>query len=245
MQSFGVSFRNGSNQFFDGYNFEHLLANVRAGLPLFFDWPEYTGEVLVPDYLQFEGHVAWVDTIRGFKMRGGVTYFQRFDSMATTSNILRFDTILGRNAGEFTRFGGLTWAGMKQSRKLGNFIRLYGGAEVELLYSPSSTINFVEYAYDVGDEEFLSVNEFQLEGKTKFNFFGSALLGLETVFFEHIGFLIEVKSGLGMQFIANEGSFGMAKNAYHLGVNYYLFDYKRKPLPKPILVPVEEAEDYE
>lgn len=238
MQSFGISFRNGVNQYFDGYNYEALLANVRAGLPLFFDWPQYSGEILVPDYLQFEGHVAWVDTIRGFKMRGGLTYFQRFDTMATTSMVARFDTILGRNASEFSRFGGVTWAGMKQSRKIGGFLRLYGGAEFEVMFSPSSDISFLEYAYDVGEEQFLSINEFELEGKPKFNLFASALLGLETVFFEHIGFLFEVKSGLGIQLLANESSFGLAKNAYHAGLNYYLFDYKRKPLPKPILVPV-------
>lgn len=240
MQSFGASFRNGTNQYFDGYNYVALLANSRAGLPLFFDWPEYSGQVLNPEYLQFEGHVAWVDTVRGFKMRGGLTYFQRFDTMATTSFVARFDTILGRNASEFTRFGGVTWAGMKQSRKLGNFLRLYGGAEVELMFSPRSDINFVEYAYDSGDQEFLSINEFEVIGKPKFAGYASAILGLETVFFHRIGLLLEVKSGLGMQLIVNEGTFGLAKNAYHLGLNYYLFDYKRKPLPGPILVPIEE-----
>ena len=99
------------------------------------------------------------------------------------------------------------------------------------MFSPSSDISFLEYAYDVGEEQFLSINEFELEGKPKFNLFASALLGLETVFFEHIGFLFEIKSGLGIQLLANESSFGLAKNAYHAGLNYYLFDYKRKPLP--------------
>ncbi len=242
LQSFGISFRDGISQYFNGYNYVTLLANARAGLPLFFDWPQYSGEILVPDYTQYEGHIAWVDTVSGFKMRVGLTYFQRFDSMATNSMVMQFDTILGRNASEFTRFGGVTWAGKKQSRKIASFFRLYGGAELEILFSPISEINFLEYAYDVGEDKFLSINEFQVKGKPKFNIFGSALLGLETVFFEHMGLLFEVKSGLGIQLLTNENSFGLAKNAFHVGLNYYFFDYKRKRPSRSILNPVQIEE---
>gem|GEM_PF-2140244 len=241
LQSFGTSFRDGSTQFFDGYNYQILLANSQSGLPLFFDWNNYQGEILLPNYQQFEVHAGLVDTTRGIKLRGGVTYFNRFDSMATTSFLARDDTILGRNAGERTTFYGITVGCMKMSRKLGNFVRLYGGAEIEMLFSRRSDISFVEYAYDFGDNEFLSRNNFEVVGKPKFNFFGSALLGFETIFFKHFGFFGEIKSGMGTQIVLREGRFGMAKTAYHLGLNYYLFDYKRKPFPlRSVLVEEEE-----
>lgn len=245
LQSIGASFRDGSTQFYDGYNYQVLLANSRAGLPLFFDWANYQGEVLIPDYRQYEIHGAMVDSTRGVKIRGGLTYFNRFDSMATSSFLARDDTILGRNAGEHSQFYGITLAGMKLSRKLGNFIRLYGGAEVEIMFSPGSDISFVEYAYDYGDQEFLSINEFNVIGKPKFNLFGSALVGFETIFLKHIGFFVEIKSGLGTQIVLREDAFGMAKNAYHLGVNYYLFNYKRKPFPPPPMILPDEEEPTE
>lgn len=240
LQSFGLSFRDGTTQFFEGYNYEILLSNARAGLPIFLDWPDYSGVVVLPEYHQFAGHAAWVDTIRGLKLRAGLTYLQRKDSMATTADFTRNDTIFGRNASEFARYYGVTFGGMKMSRKLLNCIRLYGGAEVEMVFSPRSDIYFLLFAYDIGDQRIVEANEFEVGGKARANVYASALLGLETVFFKRIGFFLEVKSGLGAQVVLREKTFGLAKNAYHLGLNYYLWDYKRKPLPKPIFQPTED-----
>ena len=240
LQSFGLSFRDGTTQFFESYNYEVLLANAREGLPIFLDWPDYSGVVLLPEYHQFAGHAAWVDTIRGLKLRAGLTYLQRKDSMATTADFTRNDTIFGRNASEFARYYGITVGGMKMSRKLFNTVRLYGGAEIEMVVAPRSDIYFLLFAYDIGEQSIVDFNEFRVEGKARANFYGSALLGLETVFFKHIGFFFEVKSGLGMQVVMREKTFGLAKNAYHIGLNYYLWDYKRKQLPKLIMEPTEE-----
>ncbi len=238
LQSFGASYRNGSHQFFDGYNYEVLTANAREGLPVFLDWPDYSGAVVLPEYRQFGVNAAWVDTTRGFKIRVGLTYFERKDSLQTGSDFMRYDTIFGRNASEFGRFYGFTAAGVKQSRKILNFFRLYGGAEIEAMVSPRSDIYFLLYAYDIGEERFVDINEFNVEGKPRFNVYGSALVGLETVFWKHLGFFLEAKSGLGAQFVLRERTFGMAKNAYHIGMNWYLWDYRRKPMArKSMIVP--------
>lgn len=237
LQSYGLSYRDGVNQFFEGYDYEILNANVKTGMPVFLDWPDYAGEIILPDYQQFAGHAAWVDTSRGFKLRAGLTWFQRHDSMRTSGAFIQNDTIFGRNASEKGQFYGLTLGGMKMTRKYGNFIRLYGGAEIEAMFSPKSDIYFLLYAYDFSEQAITEVNEFYLKGKPRFNIFASALLGLETVFSHRFGFFLEVKSGLGTQLVLRESAFGMAKNAYHLGINYYLWDYQRKkpPPPKPIL----------
>ena len=238
LNSFGVNFRDGSHQFFDGYNYQILNANAREGLPVFLDWPDFSGAVILPTYWQVEGHAAWVDTSRGIKIRTGLTYMQRKDSMQTGSEFSRYDTIYGRNASEFGHFYGFTAAAMKQSRKFWGFLRLYGGAEVEAMVSPRSDIYFLLYAYDIGEERIVDLNEFEVEGKPRFNLYASALLGLETVFWKHFGFFLEVKSGLGGQFVLREQTFGMAKNAYHLGLNWYLWDYKRKPMQRrEIIIP--------
>jgi hypothetical protein len=65
---------------------------------------------------------------------------------------------------------------------------------------------------------------------------------MEAVFFKHIGFTAEVKSGLGAQVVVKERAFGMGRTTYHIALNYYLFDYKRRPLPKPIRVPIRFPE---
>lgn len=241
LQSFGASYRDGTSQFFDSYNYQILMSNAQQGLPIFLDWPSYSGVVVLPEYWQLEAHAAWVDTIRGLKLRAGLSYLQRLDSMATTGNFMRNDTVFGRNASEFARFYGITLGGVKMSRKLGNFMRLYGGAEFEALLAPRSDIYFLLFAYDIGEERIIEFNEFNVKGKPRLNLYGSALLGMEMVFWKHFGFFLEVKSGLGMQVVLRERTFGIAKNAYHLGLNYYLWDYKRKPLPRPIL---EEEIDY-
>lgn len=237
LHTLGVSMTDGNVQFFEGYNYLVLYADATSGLPIYPDWNVYSGLTILPRFYQFGANVAWVDTVRGLKLRLGGSYAYRADSMQFVGGFAVNDTVFGRNASEKGHFFGFNFSGMKQTRKILKFMRLYGGAEVEFLISPSSEISFLEYSFDVGDQEFIELNTFSASGKPRFNVFASALLGMETVFAKHFGFTVEVKSGLGAQLVVRETAFGLAKTTWHLGLNYYLFDYKRRPLPKPEPIP--------
>lgn len=222
----------GNFQFFEGYNYQILYSNSRFGLPLYPDWSVYSGIVTMPEFYRYSGHINIVDSSRGLKLRISGDYTYRKDSMATTSGFALNDTIFGRNASEEGVFGGITITGMKQTRKLAGFLRLYGGAEFEAAISPQSNIFFVEYAYDVGENRIVEQNIFNTAGKARMNLWARALLGIELVFFDRVGVNAEVKSGLGTQIVLQETSFGLAANAWYLGLNYYFWDFTRaKRLP--------------
>ena len=242
LQSIGLSWVDGNVQFFEGYDHEILYADAESGLPIYPDWPAYSRGVIQPQFYQFGANIAFVDSIRGLKLRFGAYYAHRSDSFAYGSDFAINDTIFGRIASEKGNFGSVSFAGMKQSRKLFGFLRFHGGAEIEVGLSPSSRISFTEYAYDLGEDRLIEYNTFNASGKPRFNLFCSAILGMETVFWNHIGFTAEVKSGLGAQLVVKERGFGMARTSYHLGLNYYLFNYNRKPLPPPIYIQIDEEE---
>lgn len=241
LQSFGLQFQDGTFQFFDSYNSEILRTNARAGLPLYNDWILFSGPVHLPEFFQFGANAAWVDSSRGLKIRGGLTFFRRADSLTTTRDFIFLDTIIGRNASERGDFYGITFSIMKQTRKVLKCFRFYGGARFESGFSPQSQIRFYEYAYDLSEQDFLDYNEFSTTGKPRLTVYGSALLGFETVFFHRIGLVAEVQSGIGTQIVVREPSYGFGKNSFSLGVNYYLFDYQRK---KAAAIPLEEYEPY-
>jgi hypothetical protein len=201
-----------------------LYSDARYGLPLYSNWQVYSGIVLMPEFYRYGAHINLVDTSRGLKLRITADYSHRKDSMATTSGFALNDTIFGRNASETGAFFGVTVAGIKHTRKFFNFLRLYGGVEFELGLSPQSKIYFVEYSKDVGENRIVEYNEFNTVGKARFNLWGRALLGVETVFFERFGFNAEIKSGLGTQVVLQENCYGLAANAWYLGLNYYFWD---------------------
>lgn len=240
-QSVGAYFQDGTFQFFDSYNRDILLTNARSGLPIYNDWTQYSGPVHLPVYQQAGVHAGWVDTTRGLKVRLGLTWYHREDSLTTTRDFAFLDTIVGRNASEVGDFYGFTAAAMKQTRKVLGFVRFYGGARVETGFSPRSRIRFYEFAYDISEESFLDFNTFSAVGKPRFSLYGSALLGFETVFFHRLGFFAEVQSGIGLQVVVREPGYGFGKNSFSLGLNYYLFDYQRR---KPDPVPLEEYDPY-
>lgn len=240
LHTLSLSWVDGNVQFFEGYDHEILYANAQSGLPIYPDWPAYSRGVVQPKYFQFGAQVAFVDSIRGIKFRLGGYYSRRSDSMAYGSDFAINDTVFGRRASEKGAFGSISFAGMKQSRKLLGIFRFHGGAELELGLSPQSRISYAEYSYDLGENKIIEYNEFSALGKPRFLVFGSAILGMETIFLHRLGFTAEVKSGLGAQIVVKEKSFGMARTSYHFGINYYLFDYKRKPLPRPVMILIEE-----
>jgi hypothetical protein len=242
LQEIGVDWVDGNVQFFEGYDAQILYANAQSGLPIYPDWGLYSRNALLPRYYQFGIHAAVVDSVRGLKLRFTGAYSHREDSMNYASDFHVNDTIYGRIASEKGSFGSVSLAALKQSRKLLGFLRFYGGAELELGLSPRSKILFQEYAADTGEDRLVEYNEFQAIGKPRFNVFGTAILGLETVFFKRVGFLFEIKSGLGWQLVIEEKAFGMGRTTYHAGLNYYLFDFNRKALPRPVMVPKEEGE---
>lgn len=227
-------------QFFEGYDQQILYANARSGLPIYPDWGFYSRGVLIPQHWQVGANLSLVDSVRGLKLRFSGYFAKRTDSMAYVADFFVNDTIYGRLASERSSYGTVALAGIKQTRTLFHFLRFHGGAELEFGLSPSSQIRFAEYAYDLGDNRLLEYNEFSARGKPRFLAFASAVLGLETVFARRIGFLLEVKSGLGAHLMVKEKAFGMARTSYHVGLNYYLFDYRRKALPRPLPPPPKE-----
>jgi hypothetical protein len=242
LHEFGCSWIDGSVQFFEGYDAQILYADAQAGLPIYPDWGLYSRSAILPSYYQFGLRTAFVDTIRGVKLRLGIAYSHREDSVNYASDFLVNDTVYGRTASEKGSFGSISFAALKQSRKVLKCFRFYGGVKVEIGLSPSSKILFSEYAIDFGEERYVEYNEFRAKGKPRFNVSGTAILGVETVFFKHFGFLFEVESGLGGQLVVKEKAFGMGRTVYHAGLSYYLFDYNRKALPRPIKVPKREDE---
>jgi hypothetical protein len=239
----GLAWTDGSAQFFQGYDARILYADAQSGLPIYPDWGLYSRSTVFPTFFQVGGHASIVDTVRGLKLRFSANYSQRFDTMDYGSDFVINDTVYGRMASEKGSFGSIALAGLKQSRKLLGIFRFHGGAEVELGLSPSSRITFVEYSFDYGAEQIVEYNAFQASGKPRFTGYATAILGMEAVFFKHFGFTAEVKSGLGAQLVVKERVFGMGRTTYFLALNYYLFDYNRRPLPKPIRVPIIFPED--
>lgn len=241
-QDVGVSWTNGAVQFFQGYDARILYADAQSGLPIYPDWGLYSRSTVFPTFFQVGAHASVVDTVRGLKLRFSANYSRRSDTMDYGSDFVVNDTVYGRLASEKGSFGSVAVAGLKQSRKVLGFVRFHGGAELELGLSPTSRISFIEYSFDFGDERIVDYNEFRANGKPRFTGYATAILGMETVFFKHFGFTAEVKSGLGAQLVVKEKAFGMGRTTYHLALNYYIFDYKRKPLPKPIRVPILREE---
>jgi hypothetical protein len=242
LQEIGLDWTDGSVQFFEGYDVGILYADAQSGLPIYSDWGLYSRGAILPTYYQFGIHAALVDTIRGLKLRISGMFAHREDSMNYSSDFHVNDTVYGRIASEKGSFGSASIAALKQTRKLLKFVRFYGGAELELGLSPTSKILFSEYAADIGEDRLVEYNEFRSKGKPRFLAMATAILGFETVFFKHFGFAFEVKSGLGYQLVVKEKAYGMGRTTYHVGLNYYLFDYSRKALPRPSMVPRERHE---
>jgi len=232
LYSLSAGYMGGSVQFFDGYNVDILYANARSGLPLYPDWNVFSQAALMPEWWQAGAQVGIVDTTGGLRLRFGLNFAHKHDSMSYVSGFAVNDTIYGRDAGEEYNMFSATFAGIRSTRKLFNFLRVYIGAEMEVGLIPGSDIRFLEYSYDFGDQRIVDLNRFEVEGKARLNLFGSALVGVETMFAKRFGFSAEVKSGIGIHLVINENTIGLSKTGYFLSLNYYFRDYKnRKPSP--------------
>ena len=247
LQTFGAYWTDGRVQFFEGYNHDILYANAISGLPLYSDWFLYSASSIVPSYFQVGVHTGLTDSTRGLRLRLGLQYAQRIDSMAYSGGYLTTDTALGRIATERGAFVGASVAIMKQSRTMLKFLRLHGGADLEVGLSPRSRISAIEYAYDIGDEVLLDYNVFPARGKPRMNVFLNAVVGFETVFGGRFGLTGEIRSGLGTQIVVKQKAFGIARTAYMVGVQYYLWNHNRRPLPPTphVVEPILEPEELE
>lgn len=224
--SVGVAFMDGNAQFFDAYNHEVLIGNSRAGLPIYGDWQAYQPSSIMPEYFQAGIHAGILDTTRNIRLRFGFAYSQRRDSMAYVSGFAINDTIFGRNASEQASYYSLMVTGIKATRKkIAKLFRFYGGAVLEVAFSPRSEINFLEYSYDFGDMKILELNEFPVSGKPRFQLFANALVGLEVVIAKRIGVFGELRSGIGGHIVIGERPAGIAKNIWLAGLHYYFLDY--------------------
>jgi hypothetical protein len=232
LQTLSAAVMDGNVQFFEGYSHEILYSDASSGLPLYSDWVLYSNSQLLPKYFQAGVQAGFTDTLRALRLRLGLQYAHRVDSLAYTSDFFTNDTVLGRLGSERGGFVGISVAGIKQSKKLLGFLRLYGGAELELGLSPRGRISFAEYSYDLGDQQLLDYNRFSAFSKPRMSVFVNALLGFETVFAQRFGIIGELRSGLGSQIVVKEKAKGMARTAIQLGLQYYLWDYIKKPLPQ-------------
>lgn len=224
----------GNVQFFDGYNSDILYANASSGLPLYPDWNVFSQAALLPEWWQAGAQVGLVDTTGGLRLRFGANFARKRDSLSYVSGYAINDTIFGRDAGEEYNVFSLSMAGIRSTRKLFNFLRVYIGAEMEIGLIPGSDIRFIEYSYDFGDQRIVDLNRFDVDGKARLNLFGSALVGIETMFAQRFGFSAEVKSGIGLHLVVNENTSGLSKTGFFFSLNYYLRDYKNRK-PSPIL----------
>lgn len=242
LQTFSASLMDGTVQFFEGFDQEILYADASSGLPLYTDWHLYSRGSQLPTYYQFGVQAGLTDTLRALRLRLGVQYAFREDSLAYTSDFYTNDTVLGRYGTERGGFGGVSIAGLKQTRKLLGFLRLYGGAELELGLSPRGRINFTEFSYDLSEEKVLEMNTFTAMSKPRMVVFVNAILGFETVFAKRFGLVGELRSGLGSQIVVKEKAKGIARTTYQLGLQYYLWDYTKKRMPqRPHVIEPEPA----
>lgn len=212
----------GNTQYFEGFNQRVLYNNASAGLPIYSDWEVYSNQVLIPKFFKAGAYVSFMDTVRKLKVRVGGYYYHRKDTMAYVSGFAINDTIFGRQAYEQAGFAGVSLSGMKTSRKLFKTLRLYGGAMLELSFASGSKIDYLEYSYDYGDERIIELNIFNTNGKPRMDGYLSAILGLETYFFNRVGFTFEVRSGVGLHVILKEPAVGISKTVVAGGLNYYL-----------------------
>lgn len=226
----GVSF--GNTQYFEGFNHTLLYNNASSGLPIYSDWDVYSNNILIPRYFSVNAFISHMDTVRNLKTRLGAFVYSRRDSMVYVSGFAINDTIFGRQASERAVFAGVSGAAMITTRQLWHFLRMYGGASLELGFSPSSRIEFVEYSLDYGDQRIIEYNEFFANGKPRMDFYVSALLGLETCFANRFGFTLEARSGAGLHMILNEPAIGVSKIVLFGGINYYFNPLHEKPLSK-------------
>lgn len=234
LQTVSASWMDGNVQFFEGFSQEILYADASSGLPLYSDWHLYSNSSILPTYYQMGVQMGLTDSVRGLRLRLGIQYARRHDSLAYGSDFYTNDTVLGRLGAEYGGFGGISVAGLKQTRKLMGFLRLHGGAELEVGISPRSKIRVSEYAYDLSEQRLLEYNVFDARGKPRMNVFVNAILGLETIVAKRVGIVAEVRSGLGAQIVVRQRAYGMARTTYQLGLQYYLWDYNRKALPQPM-----------
>lgn len=232
LQTFSATFMDGSVQFFEGFDHEILYADASSGLPLYTDWHLYSRGTQLPSYYQYGVQVGLTDTLRALRLRLGLQYAHREDSLRYTSDFYTNDTILGRYGTERGAFVGVSISGLKQSRKLLRFLRLYGGAELELGLSPRGRIAFTEYSYDFSEQRVLEQNDFTADSKPRLTVFANAILGFETIFAKRLGLVGELRSGLGSQIVVKQRARGIARTTFQVGVQYYLWDYHKKRLPQ-------------
>jgi hypothetical protein len=217
----GVGGSLGNTQYFEGFNHALLYNNATSGLPIYSDWGVYSNNILIPRYRSLNIYLSHMDTVRNLKTRLGAFFYEREDSMLYVSAFAVNDTIFGRQAREKAGFGGISGSAMITTKQLFRFLRLYGGASLEIGFSPGSKIHFVEYALDYGDQRIIDYNEFFSKGKPRIDFYGSAILGLETCFAGRVGFSLEARSGAGLHLIVNEPAIGISKIVVFGGLNYY------------------------
>ncbi len=217
----GLGYTDGTMQYFEGYNHNILYSNARAGLPLYSDWNLYSQLTTFPSYFQMGGWAQIADTSKRLRMRFGLTYFNRSDTMLYTSALGTNEMIFGRGATEETNFIGFQFGLFKTTRRILKGVYLYGGADSELGILINSKIEFFEYSYDTQKGMVVEENHFPVKGRLRTSPIVSALIGLELRPYKWIGIIAEARSGVGGSWVINEGFFGISRTNLSLGLSLY------------------------
>ena len=237
LYSIGAAYMDGVMNYLNSYNSDVLIINSRLGLPIYSDWGQYESRALMPEYNQYNLHLSMVDTLRLMRLRFGLGYVNRLDSLFYDSMFAINDTVFRRSSSERSRYLNLSFSVLKSSRKIFKFLRFHAGLNLEVAASPSTDIYFWEASFDVGEERVIEFNQFDVVGKPRLNTNALAVVGMEMIFFHRLGINLEVRSGLGAQLIARESVLGLSKTVWQAGLNYYFWDHpdpKPKPPPEPM-----------
>lgn len=239
--SAGAFWADGGANYFEGYNYLNLRSNIqigRIGFPIHNDWSFYTPFATQPEYFEAGGFFHLADTNLNLRLRMNVSYSQIRDTMFYQSGFSVDDTVFRRSGSESIRFLSLGVTMMKTSRNFGKTVRFYAGGMGEVFATTGSQIEYTEAAYDLGLDEEVSQDVLIFDGKPRLNLYGSAVVGVELTFFQRLGLVGEVHSGIGAQVKVGEKPTGISKVLYSLGVQYFLVPNKgnvrkKDPIPLP------------
>ena len=221
----GAYFSDGGANYFDGYTYEILRANVNAGnlgFPIHNDWNLYSPFSTSPTFSDFGAYFHLADTNLNLRLRFAGSWMERSDSMHYQGSFAVNDTVSIRIGTERSRMAGLGVTVMRTTRNYGRFFRLYAGGMFEMYGTTRTAITYKECNYDLSEQRIVEQIPYTFRGKPRLNIYGSAVIGAEFTFFQRIGLTAEVRSGIGPQFKAGEKTLGIAKTAFMLGAHAYL-----------------------
>lgn len=222
IRGFGANWNPGPTQFFEGYNRDLMYANASAGLPLLPQWEAFTDAAVASEHFQAGVRGYIVDTAETFRLRVSLSFARRDDSLFYQGSLSANDTVEVRAGKERSNFLVFGFSTIKATRKLGGFLRLYAGAELELGVSRRSRMNFWQYRYDISEGGIVDeINYFPAAGSPKFTALAFAQLGTEICLAKYFALNFELRSGIGAHLVMRTAPVGLSKTQLSMGLNVY------------------------